>query len=364
VLGRNLKVVVAMSGGVDSSVAAAILKEQGYEVIGVTMKIWPSDKQADDAERFGGCCGVGAVEDAKKVAHKLGIPHYVMNFRSLFTEKVIEYFCREYSQGRTPNPCIKCNQYVKFDALMEKAKELDVDLMATGHYARIETVGERYLLKKGVDQRKDQSYFLYPMTQQQLAHTLLPVGNLTKAKVREMARKLDLPVAEKPESQEICFIPDDDYSRFLQEHIPQAVKAGPILDKQGRVLGQHRGILFYTVGQRKRLGVFDKEPRYVTAIAPDSNAIIVGSKQEVYGDELVASEMNWIAITGLNEPITAKAKIRYLHPEAETVIKPLGEDKVYLKFAELQMAITPGQAVVFYDGDVVIGGGTIERVGK
>ncbi len=359
-----MKVVVAMSGGVDSSVAAAILKEQGYQVIGVTMQLWPHDRQAEEAERFGGCCGTSAVEDAKKVAYKLGIPHYVMNFRDIFAEKVIDYFCREYGAGRTPNPCIKCNQYVKFDALMEKAKGLGVDLVATGHYARIEKgANGRNLLKKGLDRRKDQSYVLYTMTQEQLAHTLMPVGSLTKAKVRQTARELELPVAEKAESQEICFIPDDNYPAFLQARIPQAVKSGPILDKESRSLGEHRGILFYTIGQRRRLGIAAKEPLYVTAIDRDRNAIVVGSKKEVYGDELIAFELNWISIPGLNEPIRAKTKIRYLHNEAAATIEPLGRDRVRVKFTEPQMAITPGQAVVFYDNDTVIGGGVIERAG-
>ncbi len=359
----GVKVVVAMSGGVDSSVAAAILKEEGYQVIGVTMQIWPSDKQAGGADRFGGCCGINAVEDAKKVAYQLGIPHYVMNFRGIFEQKVIANFCQEYSLGRTPNPCIRCNQYIKFDALLGKAKGLGADFVATGHYARTgkDEARGRYFLKKGIDWRKDQSYVLYAITQQQLEHVLLPVGSFTKERVREIARELKLPVAAKPESQEICFIPDDDYPRFLQEYIPQAVKPGPILDKEGHILGEHRGILFYTIGQRKGLGISAKEALYVIAIDQGRDAIMVGTKQEIYGDELVASELNWIAIGAPKQPITLKAKIRYLHQGAEVVVTPLGEDRVYVKFSEPQAAITPGQAVVFYDDDTVIGGGIIER---
>lgn len=356
-----MKAVVAMSGGVDSSVTAALLKEQGYEVIGVTMQLWPHNEQAEGADRFGSCCGTGAIEDAKKVAHKLGIPHYVMNFRDVFAEKVIDYFCREYSAGRTPNPCIKCNQYIKFDALLEKAKGLGADSIATGHYARIEKATDgRYILKKGLDLRKDQSYVLYTMTQEQLAHTLMPVGSLNKSEVRQIARDLGLPIAEKAESQEICFIPDDNYPAFLKERIPQAVKAGPILDKDSRNIGEHRGILYYTIGQRKRLSIAAKEPLYVTAIDCNRNAIVVGSKNEVYGDELIATDLNWISIDILDKPIRAKAKIRYLHNEGDAIIEPIdGEDKVRVKFSEPQMAITPGQAVVFYDGDTVIGGGVI-----
>jgi len=357
-----LKVVVAMSGGVDSSVAAALLKEEGYQVIGVTMQIWPSDKLAYEGDAFGGCCGLRAIYDAKKVARKLGIPHYVMNLRDIFAQKVIAQFCREYSLGRTPNPCIRCNQYIKFDALLERAKGLGADCVATGHYARIEKDGakERYLLKKGIDQRKDQSYVLYTITQEQLEHTLLPLGNFTKQRVREIAKELGLPVAAKVESQEICFIPDNDYPRFLKEYIPEAVKPGPILNKEGAILGKHQGILFYTIGQRKGLGISAKEPLYVIAIESERGAIVVGGKQEVYGNELMASELNWISIAQPNQPMTVKAKIRYLHHEAEATITPLDEEKLYVKFKEPQMAITPGQAIVFYDGDTVVGGGTIE----
>ncbi|MBA7648786.1 tRNA-specific 2-thiouridylase MnmA [subsurface metagenome] len=353
-------VVAAMSGGVDSSVAAATLKEEGYQVIGVTMQIWPSDKQADEVDRFGGCCGLDAIEDARRVAYQLGIPHYVMNFRDIFARKVIADFCREYSLGRTPNPCIRCNQYIKFGALLEGAKGLGADFVATGHHARIERDGDngRYLLKKGIDRGKDQSYVLYTLTQEQLEHTLLPVGNFTKARVREIAREVGLPVAAKPESQEICFIPDNNYPKFLKEHIPQALKPGPILDRQGSVLGRHQGILFYTIGQRKGLGISAKEPLYVTAIVPQRNAIVVGSKEEVYGTELIADELNWISLTKLKQPITTRAKIRYLHSEAKAEISPIDEDKVQVRFNQPQMAITPGQAVVFYHGDTVIGGGT------
>lgn len=361
-----MKVVVAMSGGVDSSVAAAILKQEGYEVIGVTMQIWPSDKQAYEIDRFGGCCGLGAVDDAKRVAYKLGIPHYAMNFRDIFGQKVIANFCREYSLGRTPNPCIRCNQYIKFDALLERAKRLGADFVATGHYARIEKneANSRYLLKKGIDRRKDQSYVLYPITQEQLGHSLLPIGSFTKQRVRQIARELGLSVAANPESQEICFIPDDNYPKFLKEHIPQAVKPGPILNEQGSILGRHRGILFYTIGQRKGLGISAKEPLYVTAIDRERNAIVVGSKEKVYGNKLIASGLNWITIAKLKHPITVKAKIRYRHKEAEAEITPWDKDQVYVKFKEPQMAITPGQAIVFYNGDTVIGGGTIEQAGE
>jgi len=357
-----LKVAAAMSGGVDSSVAAALLKENGYDVIGATMQIWPRGKQVP-ADSFGGCCGLDAVSDAKIVAHKLGIPHYVVNFRDVFEERVIADFCREYSLGRTPNPCIRCNQYIKFGALLDKARALSADFIATGHYARIErdSATRRYLLKKGFDPAKDQSYFLYALTQEQLSQTLLPLGAFTKGRVREMAGDLGLPVNSKPDSQEICFIPDHDYAAFLKDYIPQAAGPGPIVDEEGKTLGRHQGIISYTVGQRKGLGLSAGEPSYVIALEPATNTVVVGSREATRGNELVASGLNWIAMDRLEQNITAKAKIRYRHQEAEVTISPLSGEEVYIKFKEPQMAITPGQAVVFYDGDIVIGGGIIER---
>jgi tRNA-specific 2-thiouridylase len=348
-----VKVLVAMSGGVDSSVAAALLKEEGHDVMGVTMQLWPPTQYSGR--------GVNAIEDARKVAGQLGITHHVMDFREVFTRKVVDYFCREYSQGRTPNPCLRCNQYIKFGDLMERARELGADFIATGHHARIErdkSTG-RHLLKKGADAHKDQSYFLCQLSQEQLRHTMFPIGNSTKDRVRDIARQLNLPVAAKPESQEICFIPDDDYLQFLKDYIPRAAEPGPILDEQGNTLGRHQGITGYTIGQRRGLGVAAEEPLYVTAIEPDRNAIVVGTRERIYGRELIASNLNWIARASPEHPIKAKAKIRYRHPEAEATVMPLDKASVYVKFAELQMAITPGQAIVFYDRDSVIGGGII-----
>lgn len=346
-----MKVVVAMSGGVDSSVAAALLREEGHEVIGVTMRmITPSDAETDAAE----------------VARRLGIPHQVMDLREIFARRVIDDFCREYSLGRTPNPCVRCNKYVKFGVLREHARELGADFIATGHHARVERDGNtgNYLLKKGADARKDQSYFLCQLSQEQLSHALFPIGNMTKDRVRQIARELDLPVAHRPESQEICFIPDDNYTEFLKDYLPQASLPGPILDREGNTLGQHRGILAYTIGQRRGLGIAAAEPLYVTAIEPDQNAVVVGTKEQTYGTELLAGDLNWIAAPALERPIRVKARVRYRHPEAKATVSPRGGNSVYVKFSRPQLAITPGQTVVFYDGDTVIGGGTILRQGR
>ncbi len=345
-----MKVAVAMSGGVDSSVAAAVLKERGYDVTGVTMRLTGDD------------WGASAIDDARKAADRLGIRHHVVDFSDVFGQEVIADFCHEYSLGRTPNPCIRCNRYIKFGALLERAAELGCDFIATGHYARVVSDGVGYRLKRGVDRRKDQSYFLYTLNQSQLGRVLLPVGDLTKQRVREMAAGLGLDAAGVPESREICFIPDKDYAGFLKHRIPRAAVPGPVLDRAGTVLGEHRGILFYTIGQRKRLGVPAGEPLYVTAIDPERNAIIVGGSHDVYNSQLVASRLNWIAGSRPKYPLSVTASIRYLHPAAEAVVVPLGSDRVRVSFSQPQMAVTPGQAVVFYQGDVVLGGGTIEGV--
>jgi tRNA-specific 2-thiouridylase len=352
-----------MSGGVDSSVAAALLKEKGYEVIGVTMKVWDGETLPANGTRHA-CYGPGEeedLEDARKVAQVLGIPLYIFDLRQEYKIEVLDYFCHEYLSGRTPNPCIRCNRRVKFDALLEKARDtgIEFDYFATGHYARVEhdESGSRYLLKKAKDMAKDQSYFLFALSQEQLSNSLFPLGNHTKEEVRKMARDLELGIDDKSESQDFFA---GDYSSLLGK----VARPGPILNKEGEILGEHRGIPFYTIGQRKGLGISSKEPLYVTAIDQGKNVIVVGPKEEAYGDELVAMELNWIAIQELSRPVDLKAKIRYLHKEAEAMVIPLDEDKVHVKFKEPQMAITPGQAVVFYDDDTVIGGGTIERAGR
>ncbi|MDI6816514.1 MAG: tRNA 2-thiouridine(34) synthase MnmA [Actinomycetota bacterium] len=357
------RVVCAMSGGVDSSVAAALLVEAGYEVIGITMNIWPSAKTAKAAERFGGCCSLADTDDAKNVAHKLGIPHYTFDFREVFKEAVIEDFVSEYQRGRTPNPCIRCNQFVKFKALFNKALAVGADFIATGHYARIEFDERtgRFVLKKGRDKRKDQTYVLYSLTQEQLAHTLFPLGSLTKEETREKAESLGLSVAQKEESQEICFVPDNDYARFVGEYVPGAEKPGPIYHKDGTVLGAHKGIIHYTIGQRRGLGISWPEPLYVISIGEEEGALIVGTKGDLNRRALVASDVNYISVAALAAPSRVEAKIRYKSPEVPAMLVPLDDTRVRVEFDEPQSAITPGQAVVFYDGDIVVGGGTIEE---
>lgn len=356
--GKGKRVVAAMSGGVDSSVTAALLVDQGYEVIGVTMQIWPAGGGAGD---FGGCCGLDAIEDARRVAASLSIPHYVLNFRRIFAEQVIETFCREYLEGRTPNPCIRCNQFVKFDALLEKALQLDADYVATGHYARIvrDEASGRYQLHRAFDHTKDQSYVLYVMKQHALSHTLFPLGELKKTEVRKLAARFGLKVADKPESQEICFVAEDRYGEFLEGFVPGGAVPGTITDLTGKVLGEHRGILHYTVGQRKGLGLSSPTPLYVVRIERESNSVVVGEDRDLYERCLVASELNWIPFDDIYDPIRVQARIRYNAAEAPAVVEPVGRDTVEVCFDEPQRAIAPGQAVVFYDDDLVIGGGTI-----
>ena len=356
------KVVVAMSGGVDSSVAAALLREQGCEVIGITMDLYALPKEVCRSENLKSCCGRKAQEDANRVAIALGISHYVVDFRREFERTVVDDFSREYGRGRTPNPCLRCNQLIKFDLLLDRAQRLGADHIATGHYARAEfdpTIG-RYLLKKGKDKDKDQSYFLYTLTQAQLARTLFPLAGLTKKDVRKIADKFALPVAQKEESQEICFVPDRDYAKFLRGRIPQAFRPGPILDAQNRVVGRHEGIIHFTVGQRKGMGIAAPHPLYVLSIDAEKNAIVIGKNEDLYRNRLEAADVNWIAFEKLSEPKVVLAKIRYRHAEAAATIYPLDGGRVRVEFGKPQRAITPGQAVVFYDGETIVGGGIID----
>jgi tRNA-specific 2-thiouridylase len=354
-------IVAAMSGGVDSSVAAALVKDQGYEVIGLTMNLFALPGTACRDEDLRSCCGRKARDDAHRVALALGIEHLTADFRKSFTEAVIADFCAEYSRGRTPNPCLRCNQFIKFDRLWARAKRLGAAAVATGHYARIDRDdhSNRWRLRKGVDPDKDQSYFLYPLTQAQLARTLFPVGGYRKADIRAIARRLGLPVAEKGESQEICFIPDDDYGRFLRERIPEAFTPGPILDREGNEIGRHEGILHFTVGQRKGMGIAAPHPLYVLAIDARRNAIVAGTKAGLYRTTLSAEEVHWISGETPVRPLEAGVKVRSRQVEAKALVVPRPGRRAEIEFEKPQRAVTPGQAAVFYDGDVVLGGGVI-----
>lgn len=350
-----------MSGGVDSAVAAVLLKEQGFEVAGVTMDIFSLPKQDCDSNRS--CCGRGAIADANRVAAQLGIPHYVVNLRKPFQEWVVENFYAEYANGKTPNPCIRCNQHIKFDVLWKRAEKLGADYLATGHHARIlydESSG-KFLLRKGKDPQKDQSYFLYTMTREQLSRTLMPIGHFTKNEVRDKAKKLGLAVYKRPESQEICFIPDDDYSRFLREKIPEVFKPGPIVDGNGRILGRHKGILHFTIGQRRGLRIAASHPLYVCEIHPESRTIVVGSDEDLYKKKVFLSQLNLIPEVDISMPTPVTAKIRYKHKESRAWLLSLGGHKAQLDFDTPQRAVTPGQSAVFYNEDVVWGGGIIEK---
>lgn len=358
------KVVVGMSGGVDSSVAAYLLLEQGYEVIGATMQIWQSD-DACTIEKEGGCCGQSAVDDARRVAAVLGIPYYVMDFRDVFRRQVMDYFTAEYLRGRTPNPCIACNRFVKWEAMLQRSLAIGADYIATGHYARVERLpGGRFSVRSSVTAQKDQTYALYNLTQFQLSHTLMPVGEYCKEEIREIARKAGLPVFSKPDSQEICFIPDDDYAGFLEREAGEQVPGpGRFEWKDGTYLGPSKGITHYTVGQRKGLGIAMGRPVFVTKIIPETNTVVLGESGDVFGSTLRCSRLNFMALDPAEFPVGAErealGKIRYSHRGAPCRIRRTGEDEITAYFADPVRAVTPGQAAVFYEGEHILCGGTI-----
>lgn len=355
------RVVVAMSGGVDSSVAAALLVEQGYEVVGVTLRVWPWREPADPASRFGACCGGEATEDARRVARALGIPHYVLDTEAEFSSTVIDRFVAEYRAGRTPVPCLACNSELKFGSLLRRARAWDAVAVATGHYARVtrDPDSGRWLLWRGRDTRKDQSDFLWTLTQAQLAAARFPVGDLTKDEVRAHARRLGLVTADKPESQEICFVPDGDYRAFLRERAPGAFRPGAVVSADGRPLGRHAGVVNFTVGQRRGLGLATGRALYVLALDADTDRVVVGSEEALWRRRLRARAVNFIAVDPPAEPLRVQARIRHNHVPAPATVqaRPGGEAEVV--FDEPQRAITPGQSVVFYQGHLVIGGGVI-----
>lgn len=353
-----MKAMIAMSGGVDSSVAAYLTKQQGYTCIGCTMKLYDNADIGISQSRT--CCSLEDTEDARSVAYTLGIPYYVFNFTREFRKTVIRSFVNGYEAGMTPNPCIDCNRYMKFDRLYERAKALGCHYIVTGHYARIEHDGHRYRLKKAADETKDQTYVLYAMTQELLAHTLFPLGGMQKCEVRRLAEKHGFINAQKPDSQDICFVPDGNYAAFLERYTGKAYPPGKFIGTDGTVLGQHNGTVRYTIGQRKGLGLSLPRPLYVKQIRTDDNSVLLGTEQELYGKEAVAEAVNWISGERPQNAIRCKAKIRYRQTEQWATVIPVDDATVQIVFDTPQRAITPGQAAVFYDSDTVLGGGVIK----
>ena len=356
------KALIAMSGGVDSSVAAYLIKQQGFDCIGATMKLFANEDIGINAGKT--CCSLDDVEDARAVSHKLGIPFYVFNFTADFRKHVIGRFIHAYQNGETPNPCIDCNRFMKFEKLFIRAKQLDINYIVTGHYARIEydNVSKRYLLKKAIDETKDQSYVLYSMTQEQLQHTIFPLGKLRKTEIRNLAAKKGFVNATKQDSQDICFVPNGDYADFIEKYTNSVSPKGRFMDTSGNDLGEHKGIVRYTIGQRKGLGITAPKPLYVCSICSKSNNVIVGTEEKLYSKALIARNINLISVESLNAPLRINAKIRYKQQEQPATVCRLDTDTLRIEFDKPQRAITKGQAVVLYDGDIVIGGGTIYEV--
>src|SRR3984893_4055180 len=353
------RVIVGMSGGVDSSVTAGLLQQAGHDVIGVTLNVWPDLPNMPEIQREDACCALGAVEDARRVADKLDIPYYVLNFKEVFEDKVIKDFVKTYASGRTPNPCIKCNQFIKFDALLVKARQLGAQYVATGHYARIEH-GTPNRLRKAADPSKDQSYVLYVMSQDRLGAAMMPLGYFSKSTTRQMAADLDLAVANKPESQDICFVPFKRYTEFIELYAPEVLQPGPIVNQAGTVLGEHRGVALHTVGQRRGLGIAAGEPLFVTSLEPSTNTVVVGRPEDLLKSSCRLEEGSWVDGGRRAEPLGVMGKARYRSAEVPCTVR-VEADGVVVDFDTPQKALTPGQALVFYAGEYVLGGGTISR---
>ena len=351
------KAIIAMSGGVDSSVAAFVMKEKGYHIIGVTMKLYDNDDIGIDTEKT--CCSLSDIEDARSVCYKLGAMYYVFNFKADFKEKIIDDFISTYEKGGTPNPCIRCNRYLKFEKLMQRMRELDYDYVVTGHYARIEKQGDRYILKKAVDLTKDQSYVLYNLTQEQLAHIQFPLGEMNKTEARRIAEENGFINANKKDSQDICFVPKGDYASFIEEYTGKTYPQGDFVDEKGNVLGTHKGIIRYTIGQRKGLGLAMPCPMYVKEKNLEENKVVLCLNEDLFSKELYADDFNWLSIPQPTDKVRCKARIRYNQKEQPAFAKVMDNGRVKVIFDEPQRAICKGQAVVLYDGDIVLGGGTI-----
>ena len=355
-----MKALIAMSGGVDSSVAAFLMKERGFDCVGCTMKLYENEDIGIPEGRT--CCSLDDVEDARSVAFRLGIPYYVFNFTGDFNKNVIDNFIKCYERGVTPNPCIDCNRYMKFDRLYERAKVLGCDYIVTGHYARVEEENGKFFLKKALDPDKDQSYVLYFLNQEQLAHTMFPLGSLTKDKTRETAEKNGFVNFNKPDSQDICFVPDGDYAKVIEERTGKVYPKGSFVGRDGRIYGEHKGIINYTIGQRKGLGISAPEPLYVLSINPENNTVVLGSNDDLFTDELYADNFSWISGEAPTEEFRCSAKIRYRQKEQPATVTPLENNRVKIKFDAPLRAVTPGQSAVLYDGDTVLGGGIIEKI--